>query len=154
MSAPSSEPPAPKPEPEPRSAYPHLQRLTTRWRDNDVYGHMNNVVYYEYFDTVVNAWLIERGLLEIETSPVIGLVVETACSYFAPLGFPDDVTAGLRVARIGGSSVTYEIGLFRGAAPEAAAQGRFTHVYVDRATRRPTPLAEPMRAALGALRRA
>lgn len=146
---PSASPP--RPTPEERSSYPHLREMTTRWRDNDVYGHMNNVVYYEYFDTVVNAWLIDKTLLQIETSPVIGLVVETACSYFEPLGFPESVTAGLRAARVGGSSVTYEIALFRGAAEQAAAQGRFTHVYVDRASRRPRPLSEPMRAALATI---
>lgn len=140
-----------RPRPEPKSAYPARRTMTTRWRDNDVYGHLNNVVYYEYFDTAVNGWLIERGLLEIETSPVIGLVVETSCAYFEPISFPDSIDAGLRVARIGRSSVRYEIGLFRGDAASAAAQGWFVHVYVDRQTRRPAPLPQALREALDAL---
>lgn len=140
-----------RPQPEPRAAYPHLEVMTTRLRDNDVYGHMNNVVYYEYFDTVVNGWLIAQGLLDMQKSPVIGLVVETHCSYFAPLGYPEKLVAGLRVARIGGSSVTYGIGLFAEQGEAAAAQGGFTHVYVDRESRRPVPLPEPMRAALETL---
>jgi acyl-CoA thioester hydrolase len=116
--------------------------------DNDAYGHVNNVVYYSYFDTVVNQYLIEQGVLEIEASPVIGLVVETQCRYFAPITFPDVVTAGLRVAKLGNSSVRYEIGLFRNEDDAASAQGHFIHVYVDRAARRPAPLPEAMRAAL------
>lgn len=140
-----------RPVPLPRSAYPHLKRMSTRWRDNDVYGHMNNVVYYEYFDTVVNGWLLEEGHLDFENGGVIGLVVSTACDYFASIAFPDEITAGLRVSRIGGSSVTYEIGLFRGDEGEAAAQGRFTHVYVEREGRRPTPLPEDLRASLETL---
>jgi acyl-CoA thioester hydrolase len=116
--------------------------------DNDVYGHVNNVVYYSYFDTVVNQYLIEQGALEIETSKVIGLVVETQCHYFAPVTFPDRVDAGLRVARLGNSSVRYEIGLFRNDEPDTSARGHFVHVYVDRATRRPTALPERMREAL------
>ncbi len=134
-----------------RSAFPHHRVITTRWHDNDVYGHVNNVVYYAFFDTAVNAYLIERGALDIATSPVIGLVVATECSYFAPLAFPDPVSAGVRVAHLGTSSVRYEIGIFRGDAPEAAAQGRFTHVYVDRDTRRPVPLPGRLRLALEAL---
>jgi acyl-CoA thioester hydrolase len=116
--------------------------------DNDVYGHVNNVVYYSYFDTVVNAYLIEQGVLNPETSETIGLVIETQCNYFAPLSFPDPVVAGLRVARLGNTSVRYEVGLFRGDAHEAAAQGHFVHVYVDRETRRPVPLPDALRAAL------
>jgi acyl-CoA thioester hydrolase len=116
--------------------------------DNDVYGHVNNVVYYSYFDTVVNQYLIEQGALDIERSTVIGLVVETRCEYLAPITFPDLVHAGLRVAKLGSSSVRYEIGLFRNDEDAAAAHGHFVHVYVDRATRRPTPLPEPLRAAL------
>ncbi len=120
-----------------RGDYPHLRTLTTRWMDNDAYGHMNNVVYYSFFDTTVNAWLIERGALDIAESAVIGFVVETGCHYFAPLAYPRPVTAGLRVAHVGRSSVRYEIALFDGEAQDAAAQGHFIHVYVDRATRRP-----------------
>lgn len=134
-----------------RAAYPHLRAMTTRWRDNDVYGHMNNVVYYEYFDTIVNQWLIESGALQIPDGPVIGLVVETTCSYFASLGFPDRVTAGLRAAKIGRSSVTYEIAIFRNDEDEACAAGRFIHVHVDAQTRRPVALPETLRQALAAI---
>ncbi len=137
-----------KPEPLPRAAYRHFQTIPTRWMDNDVYGHVNNVVYYSYFDTVVNQYLIEQGVLDIERSPVVGLVVETQCNYFASITFPDTVHAGLRVARLGSSSVRYEIGLFRNDDPETAARGHFIHVYVDRDTRRPVELPAPLRAAL------
>ena len=137
-----------KPAPQIRSNYRHFQRIPTRWMDNDVYGHVNNVVYYAYFDTVVNQYLIEQGVLDIERSPTIGLVVETHCEYFAPITFPDVVHAGLRVAKLGNSSVRYEIGLFRNDAGAAAAQGHFVHVYVERASRRPAPLPPLMRAAL------
>jgi acyl-CoA thioester hydrolase len=137
-----------RPEPSLRAAYPHFQRITTRWMDNDVYRHVNNVVYYSYFDTVVNQYLIESGVLDLESSNVIGLVVETQCNYFSPISFPDTVDAGLRVAKLGGSSVRYEVGLFRNDAPQASAQGHFVHVYVDRATNRPTALPAPLRAAL------
>lgn len=133
---------------EERADYRHFLTIPTRWMDNDVYGHVNNVVYYSYFDTVVNRYLIDAGALEIETSPVIGLVVETGCRYFAPITFPDRVDAGLRVARLGNSSVRYEVGLFRNDDPAAAASGHFVHVYVDRETRRPVPLPAPLRAAL------
>lgn len=134
-----------------RSDYRHFQTIPTRWIDNDVYGHVNNVVYYQYFDTVVNQYLIEQGALDIEKSPVIGLVVETHCNYFASVTFPDVVHAGLRVARLGSTSVRYEIGLFRNADHEAAAQGHFVHVYVDRSTRRPATLPDTLRQALTAL---
>jgi acyl-CoA thioester hydrolase len=129
-----------RPAPAPRSAYRHFSSIPTRWMDNDAYGHINNVVYYSYFDTVVNRYLIEAGALDVEKSPVIGLVVETHCNYFASLAFPQTVDAGLRVARLGRTSVRYEIGLFGADAPLAAACGHFVHVYVDRATRRPAPL--------------
>jgi acyl-CoA thioester hydrolase len=132
--------------------YPHKQSITTRWMDNDAYGHVNNVVYYSYFDTVVNTYLIERGALDIAKSPVIGLTVETGCRYFAPLTYPETVTAGLRVAHIGRSSVRYEIGIFGQGAATAAAQGHFVHVYVDRGTRRPVDLPEALRAALETIR--
>ncbi|MEO8805630.1 MAG: thioesterase family protein [Burkholderiaceae bacterium] len=129
-----------RPAPRPRADFRHFTSITTRWMDNDAYGHVNNVVYYSYFDTVVNQYLIDAGALEIGLSPVIGLVVETHCNYFAPLSFPHPVEAGLRVARIGSSSVHYEIGLFAAGQPLTAAHGHFVHVYVDRTTRRSTPL--------------
>jgi acyl-CoA thioester hydrolase len=116
--------------------------------DNDVYGHVNNVVYYSYFDTVVNQYLIEQGALDIESSEVVGLVVQTGCQYFAPVTFPDIVTAGLRVAKLGNSSVRYEIGIFRNDEHAASAQGHFIHVYVDRGTRRPARLPATLRTAL------
>ncbi|MBC6980147.1 acyl-CoA thioesterase [Caulobacter sp. 17J80-11] len=119
--------------------------------DNDVYGHVNNVVYYSFFDTAVNRWLIEQGVLEPATSPVIGLVVETGCRFAKSLSFPDRVEAGLRVAKIGTSSVRYEVGLFRAGDPEPAAEGHFVHVYVDRETRRPTPVPADMRKVLEGL---
>jgi acyl-CoA thioester hydrolase len=137
-----------KPAPEPRSAYRHFLIIPTRWMDNDVYRHVNNVVYYSYFDTAVNHYLIEQGVLDIENSTVIGLVVETTCQYFAPIAFPDVVAVGLRVAKLGNSSVRYEIAIFRNSEDSASAQGHFVHVYVDRVTRRPAPLTPPLRAAL------
>ena len=140
-----------KPTPASRDGYRHFLPITTRWMDNDVYGHVNNVVYYSYFDTVVNEYLIRAGVLDIEHGETIGLVVETQCSYFSPLVFPERVEAGLRVARIGASSVRYEVGLFKEGELQAAAQGHFVHVYVDRATRRPAALPEPLRTALAPL---
>jgi acyl-CoA thioester hydrolase len=134
--------------PETRSGYPHFLEIPTRWMDNDVYGHVNNVVYYSYFDTVVNEYLVTSGSLDIEKSETIGLVVETQCRYFRPISFPDAVTAGLRVARLGNSSVRYEIGIFRNDEDAAVAQGHFVHVYVDRTSRLPTGLTSEMRTAL------
>lgn len=134
--------------PDLRTSYRHFLPIQTRWADNDAYGHVNNVVYYSWFDTVVNQYLIEAGALDIERSPVIGLVVETCCSYFSELAFPQSVEAALRVARIGSSSVRYEIGLFAAGADTASAQGHFIHVYVDRATRKPAALPVALRAAL------
>jgi acyl-CoA thioester hydrolase len=127
-------------QPLPRSAYAHFDTITTRWMDNDVYGHVNNVTFYSYFDSAVNRYLIEAGVLDIHDGGVIGLVVETHCNYFAPLAFPRNVDAGIRVSKIGSSSVRYEIGLFDQGEPLSAAVGHFVHVYVDRATRRPTSL--------------
>lgn len=141
----------PRPTPDARRDYVHFQVITTRWMDNDVYHHVNNVVYYSYFDTVVNQYLIEAGALDIETSTVVGLVVETQCRYFSPIAFPSKVHAGLRVAHIGNSSVRYEVGLFRDDEPRAAAQGHFVHVYVDRAKNRPVPLPDDLRKALALL---
>ena len=120
--------------------------------DNDVYGHVNNVVYYSWFDTAVNAWLIEQGVLDIHGGDAIGLVIETQCNYFAPLAFPQTVDAGLRVARLGTSSVRYEVGLFAQGEATAAACGHFVHVYVGREDRRPRPLPARLREALQALR--
>jgi acyl-CoA thioester hydrolase len=131
-----------------RADYPHFQRITTRWKDNDVYGHVNNVEYYSYFDTVINTLLIRQGGLDIHAGEVIGVCAESHCRFTAALAFPDAVDAGLRVAHLGKSSVRYEIGLFREGADELAAEGWFVHVFVDRATRRPTPLPGPMREAL------
>jgi len=134
-----------------RADYRHFRVIPTRWMDNDVYGHVNNVVYYSYFDTAVNGHLIEAGVLDIARSPVIGLVVETQCRFAASLAFPETVTAGLRVAHLGRSSVRYDIGLFGGDAEAAAAQGHFVHVYVDRATQTPVPIPDPVRAVLATL---
>jgi acyl-CoA thioester hydrolase len=141
-----------RPVPDARTAYPHFLTITTRWMDNDVYRHVNNVVYYSYFDTVVNQYLIEQGALDIERSEVVGLVVETQCRYFSPIAFPSKVHAGLRVAHIGNSSVRYEVGLYRDDDPMAAAQGHFVHVYVDRDSNRPVALPAALRNALEAIR--
>ena len=130
-----------RPHAEPRSAYKAFRPINTRWSDNDVYGHVNNVVYYSWFDTAVNGLLMEQGAIDIYTGSVIGLVVETQCHYFAPLAFPEAVVAGIRVARVGSSSVRYEVGIFAADPGQScAARGHFIHVYVDRATRRPTSL--------------
>ena len=136
---------------ETRAAYPHIAPLQTRWADNDVYGHVNNVTYYSYFDTVVNDYLIGRGALDIHGGAVIGLVVETGCRYFAPLAFPQALEGGLRVARIGTSSVRYELAVFASGQETPAAEGHFIHVYVDRENRRPTALPGPLRSALEAI---
>lgn len=140
-----------RPAPLGRDAYRHFTTISTRWADNDAYGHVNNTVYYEWFDTVVNQWLVGEGLLDIEAGDPIGLVVRTGCSYFAPLAFPGDVELGLAVERLGSSSVTYRIGVFLAAANEPAAQGHFTHVYVDRANRRPAALPDAWRERLASL---
>lgn len=131
-----------------RSDYKYFHAITTRWMDNDAYGHVNNVVYYSWFDTVVNQFLIANGALDIEQSPVIGLVIETQCNYFAPVAFPDRVTAGIRVTGLGNSSVRYEVGIFREDEESAAAQGHFIHVYVGRDTRRPVAIHGKMRTLL------
>ena len=131
-----------------RDTYRHFQAIPTRWADNDVYGHVNNVVYYSFFDTVVNQYLIEQRALNLETSTVIGLVVETQCEYFGPISFPDVVHAGLRVTKVGNSSVRYEIGLFRNEEKAASAQGYFVHVYVDRTSRRAIAVPIDMRLVL------
>lgn len=138
----------PRVTPHQRADYPHVQPITTRWMDNDAYGHVNNVVYFSYFDTVVNTYLIARRALDIQKSPVIGLVVETGCQYLSPLTYPEEVAAGLRVGHIGRSSVRYEIALFGQGSSVAAAQGHFVHVYVDRDSRRPVELPAALRSAL------
>ena len=140
-----------KPQAAPRSAYRVFRSIGTRWMDNDAYGHINNVVYYSWFDTAVNAYLIERGVLDIEHGETIGLVIETQCNYFSPLAFPQTVEAGIRVARLGSSSVRYEVGLFAQGEPLSAAKGHFIHVYVNRQTRRPTYLPPKLKAVLESL---
>jgi len=134
-----------------RADFAHWLRIPTRWMDNDVYGHVNNVTYYSYFDTVVNEQLIAAGVLDLERSEVFGVVVETSCRFLDSLTFPEVVEAGLRVARLGTSSVRYEVGLFHEGAAAPAALGHFVHVYVDRATRRPAPIPEAVRKALAPL---
>ena len=135
-----------------REEFRHFLTVPTRWMDNDAYGHVNNVVYYSYFDTVVNQFLISRSVLDVEHGPTIGLVVETGCRFFKPVSFPDTLQAGLRVEHLGTSSVRYVIGIFREDDDDAAAQGHFVHVYVDRATRRPVPLPDALRAVLEEVR--
>jgi acyl-CoA thioester hydrolase len=130
--------------------YPFTTPLTTRWADNDVYGHVNNVTYYAYFDSIANLYLIHEGGLDIH-GPVIGLVVASSCQFHAALGYPDELVGGLRVAKLGNSSVTYELAVARAGSDELAATGTFTHVFVDRATRRPTPIPDRIRAALAKL---
>ena len=127
----------PRPQPESRHLYKAFRRIDTRWMDNDVYGHVNNVVYYSWFDTAVNAHLIENGALDIHHGSTIGLVIETQCNYFSSLAFPQTIEAGIRVARLGKSSVRYEVGLFAQGEDMCAARGHFVHVYVERETRRP-----------------
>ena len=135
--------------PHTRADYPHFTAISTRWSDNDAYRHVNNVVYYGFFDTALNQMLIEAGALDIEGSPAVGLVVETQCRYFAPLSFPDRVNVGLRVAHLGRSSIRYELAVFRNDEPQACAQGHFVHVYVDRASQRPVALPAPVLAPVG-----
>ena len=134
-----------------RADFPHLFDHTTRWKDNDVYGHLNNVVHYELFDSTVNQWLIQRGLLNTTESKAIGVVAESGCRYLAELKYPGVVTAGLRVARLGNSSICYELALFADGEEKAAAIGHFVHVYVDAVTRRPCPIPAATRHAVSAL---
>ena len=138
-------------QPNARDAYKHFITITTRWMDNDVYRHVNNVVYYSFFDTAVNEYLMRQGLLDLDQSPVVSLVVDTGCQFFSPIAFPDTVHCGLRVAHLGNSSVRYEIGIFRNDEVLAAAQGHFVHVACDRATQRPVAIPADMRRALEAL---
>ena len=137
--------------PRPRSAYRAWRAIPTRWADNDAYGHVNNVVHYAWFDTAVNAWLVDAGLLDIAEGDPIGLVAETRCAYFAALAFPQQVEVGIAIERLGSSSVTYRIGIFPEGGDEAAAQGEFTHVYVDRASRKPRALPDAWRARMETL---
>lgn len=134
-----------------RSQFKVWRRFTTRWADNDAYGHINNTVFYQWFDSAVNAWLVEEGLLDIWSSDRIALVVETRCSYFAPLAFPQDVEVGLMVAKLGRSSIQYRIGVFGAGEERAAAEGEFVHVIVDRARRRPTEIPLNWRSKLEAI---
>jgi acyl-CoA thioester hydrolase len=134
-----------------RDDFPALRPISTRWADNDVYGHVNNVVYYSFFDTAVNGWLIEATGTDIRELPAIGLVAETSCRFLAPLSFPDPVVAGLALERLGRTSVVYRIGLFRAEESTPVALGRFVHVYVDRQTRVPTPVPDLIRTALAKL---
>ena len=137
--------------PDTRDAYPYFQLMNTRWMDNDSYRHMNNVTYYSFFDTVVNQYLIEKGVLDIEGSSVIGLVAETLCRYFKAIGFPSKVNVGLRVGHLGNSSVRYEIALFKDDEEIASAQGHLVHVYVDRKSGQPVPMSGSLRSVLADL---
>ena len=143
-----TEAPTSRLKPLPRAHFAHFQAVTTRWMDNDVYGHLNNVVHYSCFDTAVNRMLIDAGVLDIQGGSVIGLVVHTQCHYFDAVAFPQSVQVGLRVEHLGRSSVRYALGLFADDSPLSAALGHFTHAYVDRDTRRPVELPPALRAAL------
>lgn len=142
-----------RPAPPTHADYVHFAPIQTRWNDNDVYGHVNNVVYYAYFDTVINAWLVREGGLDVANGAVIGLCVESRCAYVAAASYPEPLEAGMRVGTLGRTSVRYELGIFREGG-ELCAHGHFVHVFVDRATRRPTPPPERLRAALERLVRA
>ena len=141
-----------RPPPGSRVDYPYFSVIASRWMDNDIYGHVNNVVYYSYFDTVINRYLIEIGGLDPHGDPVVGLAVETGCRFHRSLSFPDTIHAGLRVVHLGRSSVRYEVGIFRNEEPEACADGHFVHVFVDRASQRPVAIPPAMRAAFERLR--
>ena len=134
--------------PETRARYRHFLEIPTRWSDNDIYGHVNNVTYYSYFDSAVNAYLIAEGGLDIHGGDVVGFVVSSACDYFASIAFPDAIEVGLRVGKLGNSSVQYELAIFRAGEEQACAAGRFVHVFVDRASNRPVSIPEPLRSAL------
>jgi acyl-CoA thioester hydrolase len=140
-----------RPEPLGRGEFKAWRSIATRWADNDVYGHVNNTVYYQWFDTAVNGWLVDQRLLDIQGGQLIGLVVETRCSYFEPLAFPSPVEVGIGLAHMGTSSVRYRVGIFDGGKARTAAHGEFTHVYVDRQTRRPVALPAAWREALAGL---
>lgn len=131
-----------------KTDYPVCSPIQTRWSDNDIYGHLNNVVYYSYFDTIVNRFLLDSGILDIDTGSMIGLVVETGCNYFSPLGFPQELVGGLGVSKIGSSSVRYQIGIFQANIERPSAEGHFVHVYVDKGSRRPMPIPDTFRSQL------
>lgn len=137
-----------RPQPLPLSHFRHVTEITTRWMDNDVYGHVNNAVYYSFFDTTVSGYLLKSGAVDFANSTVIGLAVESQCSYFAPIAFPDRVRGALKVGHLGNSSARYDVGIFRNDEQTASAQGYFVHVYVDRATNKPVQLPERLKAAL------
>lgn len=143
-----TKPVAAKPVAYQRKDFGWFSSLTTRWADNDIYGHVNNVMYYSYFDSTANRYLIEHGGLDIHDGPVIGLVVDSGCSYFAPVAFPDQLEGALRVAHLGRSSVRYELAIFRPDADDAVAQGHFVHVFVDRQTRQSVAIPDQLREAL------
>lgn len=134
-----------------RADYPHFQTITTRWHDNDIYGHVNNVTYYSFFDSAVNSYLIERGGLDIHDGAVVGFVVSSSCDYFASIAYPDLIEVGLRVGKLGNSSVQYELAVFKAGEDEACAAGRFVHVFVDRASNQPVPIPDALRAAMALL---
>lgn len=136
-----------------RVDYAHFQPITTRWHDNDVYGHVNNVVYYSYFDSAVNTYLIEVGGLDIHDGPVVGFVVSSSCDYFASIAFPERIEVGLRIGKLGNSSVQYELAIFKVGEDEACAAGRFVHVFVDRQSNRPVPIPDNLRTAMSRLLR-
>jgi acyl-CoA thioester hydrolase len=142
----------PRASPDTRDRYAHFMTLTTRWMDNDVYRHVNNVVYYSFFDTAVNDYMLRSGVLDFDSSPTVSLVAETGCTYFSPISFPDTVSCGMRVAHLGASSVRYELGIFRNDEQHASAQGYFVHVCCDRGTHSPVPMPPALRAALERLR--
>lgn len=133
------------------AGYPFLHSIDTRWMDNDVYGHVNNVIYYSFFDTAVAAFLMDRAGLDYIKSPLVGLVIETSCTYFDSIAFPDRVTVGVRVSKLGSSSVRYEVAIFKNDKTSACAQGYFVHVYVDRTSNRPSPIPDQARSAMQAL---
>ncbi|NUU35950.1 thioesterase family protein [Pseudomonas sp. C2B4] len=134
-----------------REDFRHFQSITTRWHDNDLYGHVNNVVYYSYFDSAVNTYLIESGGLDIHQGNVIAYVVSSSCDYFASIAFPEPIEVGLAVSKLGNSSVHYSLGIFKAGEPQACAAGRFVHVFVERASHRPVPIPQALRAALSEL---
>lgn len=144
---------ASKPQPAPRGRYVHFHAIPTRWMDNDVYGHVNNVVYYSYFDTLINRYLIDEGGLDFRNGGVIGIAVETTCRFHKSFAYPEDIEAGLAISHLGNSSVRYEIGLFASGEQTARAEGHFVHVFVDRETMKPVPIANEMRTALQRLLR-
>ena len=151
--SPAAAPAAPASQLPARADFPHFLAIPTRWMDNDVYGHVNNVVYYSYFDTVINEHLIRHGGLDIHDGRVVGYCVESQCRYLAPLAFPETIDAGLRVGHLGKSSVRYEIALFRQGDAAPAAVGHFVHVFVEREANRPVPIPDKLRACLERLRR-